>query len=763
MVKNFFKNLFDKKIEKIIQTELYNAVAKTNGIKLIQHTENVENEAKKLFEIKKINGFFDIEKNKKFIYEDLSECVCLHDVGKSFYFWQTFALKNDLKNVDFRHEFAFLPFYFHNKNIKEKYHIISAVSAHHNNLSVESKKFSKIKITDEKLEKLYEKFSIEKNIQNILIEISNKKDIIIKKIFFEKIVELWYFQAFFRYYLQLSDRRASILEIYPNTHLPLPKFFLYNFPFQELNSTQQIILNNSTQNITYLRAPAGGGKSAAAMLWAQQQIQNNKCDRVIMAMPTIFTSNVLSNSIDVQVGGAAVVNSTSKFKIKKDFSSKLEKANNFIWEKNFESHITICTIDQLLHCMTLTSEHHQGRLFNICNSCIVLDELDFYDDFVIANIIEFLKLLKLLSVPVLIMSATIPNKIIEHINKEICEDKKLIEDTTNYARERIEIKKISKDFKKIIEQNINKDNIIIYANTIKNAKKYYKFIKEKRQDVIIYHSEFTNEHKQKKEEEIVSILGKKSWQNGNKPKGIVIMTQIGELSIDISSELIITDIAPMDRLVQRFGRCNRFNLECGEAYVIIPTNEDREEAYTPMPYGYFEIKKNNYVENIFLKKTRKILKKGIYNYRQYINIIDDIYKEFQFSEKSLKNSSKLPEYFISNWFFNGDSKTDDGEDDSNTSWKARNIDNSNSLDIIIEEDSEKQNNFDNFDEFNYFVYLKNLKITVNNKKLEQLKEMGIIEEKIFHVNNLSENKIEKITKNVLKKSENYSYETGFKF
>jgi CRISPR/Cas system-associated endonuclease/helicase Cas3 len=77
-----------------------------------------------------------------------------------------------------------------------------------------------------------------------------------------------------------------------------------------------------------------------------------------------------------------------------------------------------------------------------------------------------------------------------------------LEDSTNYERDRINIKKISKDFEKIITDNINRDNIIIYANTIKNAKKYYEFIKKIRQDVVIYHSEFTNEHKNLKEKEM---------------------------------------------------------------------------------------------------------------------------------------------------------------------------------------------------------------------------------------------------------------------
>jgi CRISPR-associated endonuclease/helicase Cas3 len=760
MVNNFFNNLFSKKIEKIINFDLFKAIAKTNGTTLIDHTENVAIESKRLFSLREEIGFFEIEKNKQFSWEDLLEAICLHDIGKSFNHWQNYAKNNDLKNVDFRHEFAFLPFYFHLKNINSKYHIISSVAAHHNNLSIEEKKYAKIKVTDQKLENLYNKFSIEKNIEKILIETSKKKDIIKKQVSFDDIIKFWYFQAFYRYFLQISDRRASTLEIYDKIKLPTPICFLYNFPFQKFNSTQKIILENSNQQITFLRAPAGGGKSAAAMLWSQQQIKNKKCDRVIMAMPTIFTSNVLSESISEHVGGSTVVNSTSKFNNKDEFSNKIEKSHKFSWEKSFESHITICTIDQLLHCMTLTNEHHQGRLFNICNSCIIIDELDFYDDFVIANIAEFLKLLNQLSVPVLIMSATIPQKIIRQINTTINEENKLLEDSTNYERDRINIKKISKDFEKIITDNINRDNIIIYANTIKNAKKYYEFIKKIRQDVVIYHSEFTNEHKNLKEKEIVSMLGKKTWQKIEKPKGVVIMTQIGELSIDISSDVVITEIAPMDRIVQRFGRCNRFNDKCGEAFVVIPHNEERN-VYTPMPYGSFDVKKNNYVENKFLKKTRNLLKKGNYNYTKYIKIIDEIYKDFEFSDTSLKNSKLLQQYFINNWFFNGKSKNDDGEE-NNTLWKSRNIDNSNSLEIIIE-DNEEQISFENFDEFNFFAFMKTLKITINNKKLEKLKQEEIIKEKIFYVKNLSENRIEEITKYVLNKKENYSYETGFKF
>ena len=51
-------------------------------------------------------------------------------------------------------------------------------------------------------------------------------------------------------------------------------------------------------------------------------------------------------------------------------------------------------------------------------------------------------------------------------------------------------------------------------------------------------------------------------------KHALIATSAGEVGLDISCELLITEIAAAERLAQRFGRCNRWS-ECDEAYVYV--------------------------------------------------------------------------------------------------------------------------------------------------------------------------------------------------
>lgn len=95
---------------------------------------------------------------------------------------------------------------------------------------------------------------------------------------------------------------------------------------------------------------------------------------------------------------------------------------------------------------------------------------------------------------------------------------------------------------------------------------------------------------------------------------IIIATQVVEAGVDISSKLLITDLAPFSSLVQRFGRCNR-NGEHEQAQVFwidLPLKEkDRGKDYVEKDFEKIDEKK--LVEFLkpyeieSLKKTKAIL------------------------------------------------------------------------------------------------------------------------------------------------------------
>ena len=90
---------------------------------------------------------------------------------------------------------------------------------------------------------------------------------------------------------------------------------------------------------------------------------------------------------------------------------------------------------------------------------------------------------------------------------------------------------------------------------------------------------------------------RKKWQeifddkNGNR---IIVATQVVEAGVDISSKLLITDVAPFSSLVQRFGRCNR-NGEYQNAKVLwidLPLKEkDRGKDYAEKNFEEIDEKK----------------------------------------------------------------------------------------------------------------------------------------------------------------------------
>jgi CRISPR-associated endonuclease/helicase Cas3 len=67
---------------------------------------------------------------------------------------------------------------------------------------------------------------------------------------------------------------------------------------------------------------------------------------------------------------------------------------------------------------------------------------------------------------------------------------------------------------------------------------------------------------------------------------IVVATQVVEAGVDISADLMITDLAPWSSLVQRFGRCARYEGERGTVVVVGAVPADEKKA---LPYGLREL------------------------------------------------------------------------------------------------------------------------------------------------------------------------------
>ncbi len=662
----------------------YPILAKPSGITLEQHTQGVVSEGKLLLE----QTPFVVQKYQERVGKSLVtrlERVCKdHDLGKKTTTWQNACQKDyeaflqwqsqyggtfkeysktekageNIRKAGVRHELQSL-------RLIEKTNLPlpqqAAIAAHHG-----------------KLGNNFEERWANENASDFWGSFKKESNRVIELYSLEQSAKTHYEYAGPRGLLQLVDHRASAKE--EGDVVPDFKEFSYQFPHKEKRGVQSLIEQHWQDDLLLVRAPTGAGKTDASLLWASLQIENKRADRLVIAMPTRFTSNALAINVAESLSDTGLYHSSAwfaKFQEQVDAGvlekREAEKIHEFA--RLLQTPITVCTIDHLLMALTLTREDHHLISFNMANSCLVIDEADFYDDFTQANILVLLEILKYWNVPVLLMSASLPESILPSYQKLGYKIDKIVEDTSDNARDRFEIKSINEytDLEEIIDLLdlcVEKGTAIIYANTVDKAVMFYNWFEKRKANPILYHSRFTEPHKKDKEQELIDALGKTAWEN-NSAKGIAILTQIGEMSINISADIMISELCPIDRLTQRAGRLCRFDkTKVGELYVLVPQKND---LVYPAPYGEYDPKIKAWIPCEAFVKTSEILEPTLYSAEKLVNLLNHVYAvQDSFSPKAINNAKSLKEYFSWNWLINPKQITATDDTDTNF-WKSRNI------------------------------------------------------------------------------------------
>jgi CRISPR-associated endonuclease/helicase Cas3 len=221
---------------------------------------------------------------------------------------------------------------------------------------------------------------------------------------------------------------------------------------------------------------------------------------------------------------------------------------------------------------------------SVYTSTIILDEVHLlYDSSKsLSFLASLIRINKELENRLIFMSATIPEKFVEKLKAysgDLIYEKFNNVLDLNFYQERkeknykLEILKLNTEnkldkIKELIEKESFNKALVVF-NTIEDATNFYKLIQGKK---ILIHSRFSFKDREEKVKEIRNL----------KEKAIIIGTQAVEAGIDISSDLLISEIAPPNSLIQRFGRFLRQNEKKGTAYIWYEEsilNNEKEKYY----------------------------------------------------------------------------------------------------------------------------------------------------------------------------------------
>jgi CRISPR-associated endonuclease/helicase Cas3 len=400
-------------------------------------------------------------------------------------------------------------------------------------------------------------------------------------------------------------------ELLSEHHQPFNEVF--NFPPRPLQTAVADFIQNTNEPCVLLvEAPMGEGKTEAA-LCAFLDLQRNMGHRgLYVALPTKATGNAMFNRVlnfldsmkigrilDLQLlhGAAKLNDNFERLKIsnvynsdEKDGEGKIRASEWFTRKKRaLLSEYGVGTVDQAL-LPILPVRHHFVRLWGLANRVVVFDEIHAYDAYTGTLLLHLIRWLLALGSSVILLSATLPpvfrRKLAEVVgagfpNQEAAYPRVSIFKPGSMEQRHFQadpsrkrhviLKGIAPDIEAIhtgLRGNLAGGGTgLALVNTVQRAQELYQAFPEGMRlesngicigkklsdgtEIYLFHARYPADKRQVREDAVLETFGKKERRDGRK---ILIATQVAEQSLDLDFDVMITDLAPVDLVLQRAGR-----------------------------------------------------------------------------------------------------------------------------------------------------------------------------------------------------------------
>lgn len=339
--------------------------------------------------------------------------------------------------------------------------------------------------------------------------------------------------------------------------------------------------------LTLVESDTGSGKTEFALAYASSLIDAGLADGVVFGLPTQATANGLFS----RVGDAAdklfpdakitLAHGKSKYLIS-DESGFLHQSN----KRAFLGSMSVATIDQILMGV-LGIRHQFVRSFGTRKSVLILDEIHCFNAYMMGLIEQVLKGQHQAYSSVILLSATLPYALKEKLlstyqGNSLKNAYPLIShtDLSGNTREFTLPKQVTNktvsietwcsddllptitQFQQISDWVLQGAMVGIICNTVKDAQRLYHQITKTYPNLIIdlFHARYTFSDRKKLEDKALNDYGKDAKRGGR----LLIATQVIEQSLDLDFDVLISQIAPIEFLMQRIGRLwrhDRINTE----------------------------------------------------------------------------------------------------------------------------------------------------------------------------------------------------------
>ena len=454
----------------------------------------------------------------------------------------------------------------------------------------------------------------------------------------------------------------------------------------------KVVNNSVAPGIFVLEAQMGIGKTEAALGVAEVLACRKEVSGIFFGLPTQATSNGLFHRLyewgkrvsEETVNAVRLAHGSAEFH--EEYRRLIIQGRAYVDEdgqnqEGLEVHpwfqgnkralladFVIGTVDQFLMA-SLKRKHFMLRHIGLAGKVVIIDECHAYDAYMNSYLERSLQWMAAYGVPVILLSATLPSE----RRQTLVECYAKAYSKYHLRRRKPEITYTRLDWKKSIGyplltwtdgENVNQidisqsvsDKIIkisyvnaiqdmvsilnerlqdggcgcIIANTVKAAQEIYTACVHlmKQVKVILYHAQFTMPDRYEKENLLLKKMGKSS-NNEDRYRLILVGTQVLEQSLDYDADIMVTQLCPIDLLLQRIGRLHRHkwrdesesgnsrpirlqNPEC----IILRDGNDSYDSGSKAVYGDY-----------LLMRTERVLGKGIKIPSDITNMVQKVYDQ----------------------------------------------------------------------------------------------------------------------------------------
>ena len=378
---------------------------------------------------------------------------------------------------------------------------------------------------------------------------------------------------------------------------PLPFTELFSF---QPSGMQEEIIDLAAQldqpALVLIEAPTGSGKTEAALYLADAWARTLQQRGMYVAMPTMATSNQMWERVGRFLRrrypqsdlSPLLVHSQARWVEPLPEATLQDETEESIaaalaWflprKRSLLAPCAVGTVDQTLMSV-LQARHFFVRLFGLSEKTVIFDEIHAYDTYMSTLFQRLLGWLRAMGASVVLLSATLPaqtrRNLLEAYAGRPLELPPVEYPAITWATSgdagvvplprpedrRVALEWLSREPEAVVEAlrvDLHQGGCaVVICNTVARAQEIYRALKEAHlvpdDALTLFHARYPLAWRDEIEKSILTRFGK----NGARPeRAIVVATQVIEQSLDLDFDVMVSDLAPVDLIVQRAGRLHR--------------------------------------------------------------------------------------------------------------------------------------------------------------------------------------------------------------